>query len=111
MNNSSDIFNDNLKDQTKKILSEKILYLLNNKAPYKEVQDMAVFITDGLAKIKTNNDYLIFLNALIAEYPIEENEKMKLQNILSTNKEEKVITKLEQYIKNLDNHNVRATAG
>ena len=92
---------DLLKIKLKDLVSRKIVDMLVKKElPFKQIQEMAVDLTDTLNFIKTKEQLIILVNELANYYPYLKTEAQLMNVELNEIKEQQVIGKLESYFKN-----------
>jgi len=92
---------DVLKIKIKDLISRKIVEILvDKKLPFKQIQDMAVDITDTLNMVKTKDDIIKFVKELPNFYPYLTSIAQAMNVELSEIKQQQVIGRLESYIKN-----------
>ena len=89
-----------LKIKLKDLISRKIVdMLVNNELPFKEIQDMAVDLTETLNFVKTSEDLIRFIKELPNFYPYLTSVVQIMNVELNEVKEQQVKTKLEGYFK------------
>lgn len=87
---------------TESVFSKKFIQLISEKKlSFTTIRHIATIITDVLPHIKNLFEYKEFLLYLKGRYPILENETTMLTQYLNVEKEKKVISHLESYIKHL----------
>lgn len=93
---------DDLKKKLKSLVSDRITELIvSGEVPYKEIQEMAVDLLDTLDFV-TTKEQLALLSKEIGEfYPYLKNESKIMSAEFNDMKEKQVISKLENYFKNL----------
>ena len=87
-----------LKEETKVLVSKKIIEFLSENISYDEINELAVFVINNLGKINTLEEFLNFLDELNELYPPLKNEVIILKSKLNDNEEKQVIKKLQKYI-------------
>lgn len=92
---------DLLKIKLKDLVSRRIVDMLVTKElPFKQIQDMAIDLTDTLSFIKTKEQLIILISELANFYPYLKSEAQLMNAELNEIKQQQVIGKLKSYFKN-----------
>lgn len=91
-----------LKKRLKELVSTKITDLIvTGNIPYKQIQEMAVDLLDTLDFITTKEQLVLLASEMGNFYPFLKQESKMMTAELNEIKEKQVISKLEDYFKNL----------
>lgn len=100
-NSHTPLLDKKLIDELKILFSKKIIEVLKEKkVPFQDLQNMASFVTEVLSGVANKDQFLEFLEEVLALYPYLNNEVKILKNEVQLGKEKQIINKLSEYIKN-----------
>ena len=103
MDSHTPLLDKKLIEELKTLFSKKIIETLKEKKiPFRDLQDMASSVIDVLSNVATKDQFLEFLEEALVLYPYLNNEVKILKNRVQVGKEEQVINKLSNYIKNFN---------
>jgi hypothetical protein len=96
---------EELKLKLKELISKRIVDMIADKSlPYSQIRDTAVAITTSLPEVKTIEDFSVYLDEVLEEYPFLKNEVTLLRHEINRLKEVQVIDRLKSLISNYNNN-------
>lgn len=90
-------------DKTAHLLTKKVMDLIiERKVSFDQIRELAQYVRTELPLLKTQKDYIDFVDGLEGDFPFLESELKILIAEEKVFEEQAVISKLQQYIKTLN---------